>query len=153
MAEGSFYRICTQATIFMIILTLSINFVVLSNVFPVPIDSPVTGTNTSNIAANITGNADIISGFMGGNWATLIITSAGFLLGLAAVLVTQNWSIVGIYIFGYVFWAAWINCLWIFNLFNMYNYAGVTAMFTIITVVMVFIFIGAVVGMLTGSDN
>jgi len=66
---------------------------------------------------------------------------------VAAVLAVRSPVFAGIFLFGTVFWASYVNTMIVLNLGNFVP----TEFLLIGTVAMMFVFSGAVVGMLSGS--
>ena len=154
MLESSTTKFCMSACIFMIILSLSMNVVTIMGVFPSSVPSPIINQSITN-ASKVSGG-DIFS-IIGTNIGTLL--SAGFLgatgLILAVMFATRtgSWSIVSAYLFGMVFWGSWIANLPMFSYGGYFaSYPALSAIYLLITVVMVFLFAGAAIGILGGND-
>lgn len=152
MREGSMYSFCVSATIFMIIVSLSINFISALGIFGLsPIVSPITNETTGGVTDQLSNGA--LSDLFSGNIIGLVVGAIIAVIGaILLILITQSITLVGVYLFGVVFWTAWGNCLWIFNINGIYGYPGVAQLFLIITVAMVFIFAGAVIGLISGGE-
>jgi len=140
--SNTFFQICVNICLCLVILTLSINFVVELNIFPVDMGSGLTPSDTTNeTMENITGR---IGGVQ--NIWLMVYTGAG-IGGLVIAWITRSTTVLGVYIFGAVFWISYIRCLSILNL-GQYLPVG---FIMIGTTAMGFVFIGAIAGMLSGS--
>ena len=153
MQEGGFYRFCISACIFMILIGMAINVVLMMNIFPTHMESPIVNQTTGNVTTIAGG--DIISLFAG-NVINLIVESfaiaGGFLLALIIAMRTGSWNIVAAYLFGTVFWVSWQGSLRLFAIGGYFDSPVMAAILLMITVVMVFIFAGATIGILGGTD-
>jgi len=140
---NSFFRICVMFILLMLAFSLIANFVGSMGMFP----------NVSGIGAEgVEGSNDALAKFTGledPNMQALFlgVTGLTFIGACALAFLTKTITPIGIHIFGAVFWASWINMLSIFS------YGGyVPGDFLIVfTVGVMFVFIAAIVGMLTGS--
>ena len=144
---NTFFRICIFICIGIIIFTLSVNFVNSLETedgvkaFPVEYETKSNITN-DNILSELTGLTDPNMNFV---W--LLVTSAGALVAVGVGIFTQSITPVGIYLFGNVFWTSWIRMFAVVNVGGM-----LPETFTFIFLAgSVFVFIAAVIGMLTGS--
>jgi hypothetical protein len=155
MMENSATKFCMAACIFMIILSLSMNIVTIMGVFPTDVPSPVINQSTVNATQKLAGG-DIFS-FLGLNIATILSTAflsvAGFALVVAYATRTGSFNLVAVYLFGLVFWGSWFANLSLFNYGGYFNdYPVMQSIYLLITVVMVFIFAGAAIGILGGNE-
>jgi len=80
---------------------------------------------------------------VGGMVGVLTIVAAG----AATTFITRSPVFIGITLFGLVFWSSYLNTL---NIIKIGNYLP-TEFELIVTTGVVFIFVGAVIGMLSGS--
>jgi len=127
----------------MVVFTLAINFVNSLEVFPIYESGFEPGGNSSDTFTNIT-NVEYENDF--GFMAILVLFGG---VGAAIVLgaLIRSPVYLGIALFAAVFWASYINALGVININN-----WIPAGFLLIgTVVMIFIFAGAIIGMLSGS--
>jgi hypothetical protein len=149
MEMTSFYQVCVYFAVGLMVFTLAISFVEELGVFgPVyPTGGMDVSGNQSSIVQNFTKNPDSTGGFSN---VFLLAFGAGTLAGIGGAVViaiaTQNATFVGVYIFSVYFWASYINALSIIS-FGGFLPIGFIALFTI---PIGFIFVGAVVGMLSG---
>ena len=98
-------------------------------------------------ASNIMVSPDYETGVVMDNIWLIIIGTGGIAIFLAWI--THSTSIIGVYIFAFVFWASYSN---IVSMLYNNNFLGDLWGFVLIgTAGMTFIFIGAVAGMLSGS--
>ena len=146
MNLGNLYQICIFFTIGLMVFTLSINFVGSMNIFGTNPDlGPSVEGNSSEIEKNFTKTAGAEGGFDSTLLWSLII-SVEAIGGIGLALATQSATILGAYIFGAVFWTSYINAMTIIGAVGFLP-LGFLVLFT---VPMIFIFIGAVIGMLSG---
>ena len=137
---NSLFRTCIYICILVIIFTLVINFVEGMGAFPME-TSMGTEVDEDNALQSITG----LSGGMEGIW--LIATGIG--AGVAVLLswVSHSLTPIGVYLFSEVFWTSWVR---MHSVFSSGGYIP-SDLFVIFYVVVIFLFIGAVIGMITGS--
>jgi hypothetical protein len=76
------------------------------------------------------------------------ITALGA-IGIAYLTRTTN--MIGVYLFGTFFWSSWLNVIRILNDTSFLSFPGGLALIGMISVGMTFMFIGAVIGLLSGS--
>ena len=111
------------------------------------------GVQEQNITQTSDNIFSIMSGFSGGAeyvWLTTFLLTGGAAFILAKML--QSSSIIGVWLFSSVFWTSYHNCLTVVNVNNWLLEFSVFSDFILIaTVGLLFIWIGAVIGMLTGS--
>lgn len=137
----TFYRTAVWICIAIIIFTLAINVVNSMEAFPTDYEGGATGVTSDNALEQISG----LEGGMASIWALGV--GLGAVGAVALVFISKQISPIGIYIFSAVFWTSWIRMLSVLNL-GEYIPAELLLLFT---VGVLFIFIAAVVGMLTGS--
>ena len=146
MNLGNLYQICIFFTVGLMVFTLSINFVGAMDIFGTNPDlGPSVEGNSSEIEKNFTKTAEKSGGFSIDLVWTLII-SVEVIGGIGLAIATQSTSVLGAYIFGAVFWTSYINAMAIIGAVGFLP-VGFLVLFT---VPMIFIFIGAVIGMLSG---
>ena len=138
----TFYRTCIYLCVILIIFTLSINFVDGLGAFESYDASPTEEDITVDNAL------EQISG-MEGNMASLwgLVVSLGAVGAFALVYVSKQISPIGIYLFSTVFWTSWLRMNSVINV-NGWMPLDLLVLFTVGAL---FIFIAAVIGMLTGS--
>lgn len=148
MNLNTFFQICTYITICMIMFCISVNFVSGLGVFGdmEVIGGPDMGNNTNDTFQRITYKVDTPEGENITDLWALVIAGAG-IAGLVVAWLTHSTSIIGVFIFSAVFWAAYINTLSILNVVSWIPIGYITLFST----GMAFIWIGAIIGMLTGS--
>lgn len=130
-------------TLLMLAFSLVANFVGSMGIFPNVASPGVGGINESGDALKtLTGLEDpsMQALFIG-------VTGLTFIGAVALALLTKTITPIGLHIFGAVFWASWINML------SVLSYGGyIPADFLLVfTVGVMFVFIAAIIGMLTGS--
>jgi hypothetical protein len=125
-----------------IIFGLCINFVNIMDVFPMSYSNELTqGGNTSSTSVAIAGY-DF-------NAVWVLILGMG-LLSIPILAFTHSIALIGAYLFGIVFWGAYSTAIGV--LLSAGFLSGIMAVFTgIFTLIIGFIFIGAIIGMFTGS--
>lgn len=137
---NSFFRICIFICLLLIVFNLTWAFVHSLRVFPIG-EEGISSGRTSGVIEIFTG----LSGGMLGLWELVSILG---LAGAGAI----SWAIksatpIGLFIFADVFWVSYNGTIQIMNIGNY-----MPAEFLLIaTVGITFLFIAAVVGMLTGS--
>jgi len=138
---NTFFRVCVFLILAMLMFSLSVTFIYNLGIFPMPGNPGIEDVNDENILTRITR----LKGGMEGVWL-LFTTISGFGFIMLALL-TQSMVPIGLYLFGAVFWTAYINVASILNVGGF-----IPGDFLLLfTVGLVFIFIAAVIGMLTGS--
>lgn len=140
MQLNSFYQICIFFTIGLFVFSLGLNFMIGLHLFgdmaPVGITP---GANSDDTFSKITGGLG-----MNAIWG-IVLTISGF-GAVALAILTQSATFVGIYIFSVVFWASYLNALGIINAFGLIPITFIG----LFTVPLIFIFAGAIIGMLSG---
>jgi hypothetical protein len=150
---NTFNSICIAGCIFMTFISMSIGFINLSGAFGVttPTTISVNGNATQtveNLSQNITGTA----GKMDWNSLWLIATGITALGVIGLAFMTGTTNMIGVYLFGTFFWSSWLNVVNIMRLGGFLDFSAGVALITMITVGMTFMFIGAVIGMLSGAQ-
>lgn len=153
MEPQNFFQVCVFFAIGLMVFTMSLSFVEEIGVFGAITPSGGLQTNLSgnpnDITKNFTENptSEENSGF--GNVFTLVFglgTIVAIGGALAIAIATQNATFVGVYIFSIYFWASYINALSVLSIGSFLPVAFIT----LFTVPIGFIFVGAVIGMLSG---
>ena len=139
---NSFFRIAVWICMLLLIFTLVANFIQGLAAFPIEGSPGMDISNTDSALATITGNSD-----MNMNYLFVGVSTLALLGTIVLAYFTRTMIPIGLYLFGAVFWASWIRFTSIFS------YGGyVPGDFIIIfTVGVMFVFIAAIIGMLTGS--
>jgi len=138
----SFFRTCIYLCLTLIVFTLAINFVNEMGAFNAYEAQPTEEIVTVDNAL------EQISGLEGG-MASLWGLAVGIGLAGAVVLVfiSKQISPIGIYLFSTVFWTSWIRMNTVINI----NGAMPVELMALFTVAALFLFVAAIIGMLTGS--
>jgi hypothetical protein len=149
MEMESFYQVCVYLSVALMVFTLSINFTAGLGVFGdiSPSGGMDVSGNSSDIVGNFTKNPSSEGGF--GNIWLLVFGAGTAIAGLGALAIaiaTQNATFVGVYVFSVYFWASYINALSIISLGGFLP----ASFILLFTIPIGFVFIGAVVGMLSG---
>ena len=139
------YQTCVIICITMLVFTLAINFVSGLGIFA-PYSAGVGSGGSTDDTFNATTNTSNEGSFgMDAVWGMIF---GGAAIGAIVVAgVTRSPIIIGVYIFSVVFWVAYLNTLTVIQA-NDWIPAGFLLMGTTL---MVFVFAGAVIGMLSGS--
>lgn len=148
---STMFQICIYITIVTVIFTVSISFVAGLNIFPTVAQGGViidddAGQTFEDITTLTDGK---------GNYGTNALWNivAGSILGLAGGIVLgyafQSTALLGISVFSGIFWSAYISA---FAAVTSWGYfEGLEGFILIGSVGMLFVFAGAVAGMLSGS--
>ena len=148
MRLNTFFQICVYMTLCMIIFTLSINFVSALDVFPTGgVEAGVDVKDTTNETfMEFTKSTDNPTGLSISSIWIIVLTGAG-IGALLIAWITKSTVILGVYIFSVIFWVSYGNALSVLDIGN-YIPIGFLA---IGTGGMIFIWVGAIAGMLSGS--
>lgn len=145
---NTFFRIAIYLSIVMILFNLTVGFIGgLTNVegnpvFPVADTPGIGNVNESSILGEVTGLEDPN---MNALWVSVI--GIGLLGASALSILTRSLIPIGIYLFSTVFWTAYINCN---SILSAGGYIP-SEFLSIFFAGMIFLFIAALIGMLTGS--
>ena len=147
---NTLFSTCIYITIVMFIFTVLLNFIMGLNLFSA-ISMPMGHTiaeNDSLILQSITISREYTGGLVMENlWAVVL---AGSVAGVILGILTHSTVFVGIYIFCFTFWSAYVNLLSIINIGG-YLQGTMSGMVVAGTGAMILIFIGAIAGMTSGS--
>ena len=139
---ASFFRTSIYLCLAIIVFTMSINFVNTLGAFNAyeaqPTDEEI---DVDNALEQISG----LEGGMASLWALAI--GVGAIGAIALVFISKQISPIGIYIFSTVFWTSWLKMNSVINI----NGVMPVELMVIFTVAALFLFIAAIIGMLTGS--
>lgn len=137
---NSFFRICIFICLLLIIFNLTWAFVHSLGAFPIG-EEGTGSARTSSAIEIFTGLSDGMLGLWG------LVTGVGLALSGFASWVTKSTTPIGLFIFADVFWVSYNGTI---QIINIGNYMPGNFML-LATVGITFLFIAAVVGMLTGS--
>ena len=146
----SYYQTCMGICIGVIIFGLCVNFVNIMDVFPMDYSNEITQEgNTSDTVKKITSGGINPSGIdFGSIFSILFVLS--MLISIPILLLTHSINAVGAWLFSSIFWIAYSNAVGIMLAAGFLG--GIMAVFTgIFTIIISFIFMGAIIGMFTGS--
>lgn len=139
---ATFYRTSIYLCLAIIVFTLSINFVNSLGAFNAyeaqPTDEEVT---VDNALEQISG----LDGGMASLWGLAV--GVGLAGAVVLVFISKQISPIGIYLFSTVFWTSWLKMNSVINI----NGVMPIELMVIFTVAALFLFIAAIIGMLTGS--
>ena len=139
---NTFFRICVYFCIALMVFTLLLNFVAATGAFSyTPDDAGKEITDTGTVLEDVTALEEPNMDYL---WLLVV---GGIGAGLVVGALTHSVVPAGIFVFGSIFWASFINVHGILSIGGFIP----TDLLTIFTVGVVFIFIAAIVGMLTGS--
>jgi hypothetical protein len=146
MEMTNLYQVCIFTTISLMVFSLCVNvfagFHIFGNVGEM--GPGVNMSNSNETFQNFTRGPDYPSGLtITSIWG--MVLSGSVVVGVFLAWVTQDASILGVFIFSGVFWSAFINTLVIITAIGI-----PVILVTLFTVPIFFIFIGAVIGMLSG---
>ena len=150
MNMSTFYEKCVYLTIVIFIFTLIFNFVMGLGIFSLVVQPEGTqfDGNMSDYLKTATISSDYEGGFiMDHLWETVLLGSVG---GLLLAIATQSTTIIGVYLFCFVFWSAFLNLISVLEVGGFLT-GAMWGLVGIGTAVMGFFFIAAVIGMLSGS--
>ena len=141
MEMQSFYQVCIFFTVGLMVFTMSVNVMTGMDIFGniEPTGGMVTGNDTNSSFEAFTGygmNTEL--------W--ILVLGGAVLLAVPIAIFTQSLSIVGVYIFGVFFWGSFFNALAIISIGSFMP----IFLIPLFIVPVAFIFIGAVIGMLSG---
>lgn len=137
----------------MIFVSMGIAFVNLTGAFPiegstgVPINSNDANGTFGDMSKDITTGSSFDFTSL---WLIGTATLAGVGSIILATLIRQT-TIIAVYLFGTVFWSCWLHMIGIFNIGGFLTSSAALILIGMITLGMMFIFAGAVIGMLGGS--
>ena len=143
----NFFRLCIYICLSLIAFTLVINFIDSTSAFDTKVDSGIQVTDeqgSMNIISVFTNTEDDT---MNSVWLLAVGSTLVGAVGLA--FLTRSIVPVGIHLFSTIFWTSYIRAMSVI-------YAGgfvdnVSGLILVFTVVILFIFIAAIVGILTGG--
>ena len=138
---NSFFRICVMICLLMLVFSLVANFVSSLDIFP-GVDPMGVDVDDSDALSVLTGLDDAN---MNAIW--LGVTGLTFIGAVALAALTRSMTPIGLHLFGMVFWTSWIRMNIIFV--QQMHIPG--DFFVIATVGMLFLFIAAIVGLMTGG--
>lgn len=150
LMSNSFKGFCIGACIFVMLVSLSINFVLGLHVFPTNMGSPIVNQSEGGIVGE---NATKVAS---GDFLSVMSTigSAVGFGGLILVAITawqsKSYNIVAAYIFTWIFWQSWFTNIGFFV--SMTNYSAIVPIWTMLTAVVGLLFVGAVSGILGGVE-
>ena len=139
---NSFFRICIMFCLLMLTFSLVANFVAGLNIFPNVTDIGMEVDDTESALTTLTGLSDPN---MNAIW--IGITGITFIGVVALAALTQSMIPIGLHLFGVVFWTSWIR------MSSILSYGGYIPeeFLIIVTVGVMFVFIAAIIGLITGG--
>ena len=139
---NTFFRTCVYLCFALLLFTLVFNMVDATNAFPTEGTIGPDISDEDSALSELTGLSDPN---MNAIWVA--VTTLAGLGALALAWLTHSITPIGLWLFGEVFWTSWIRTQSVLN-FGSYLPAEFILIFT---VGMMFLFIAAIIGMLTGS--
>ena len=138
----------------MIFFGFSLGFISAMGAFPGGYTSPFNPGNdtslgiTTNLTRNITGTGSLS---WGETWA---LATGLTLLGVGVFsILTGTTNMLGVYLFGTFFWSSWASLVGILYEFDFLTSSAGLILVSMITVGMSIMFVGAIIGMLSGSNQ
>jgi len=137
---NTFFRIAIFICLFLIVVNLGWSFIRATGAFPDAGEAGISGAESNDVFYAFTGFAGGMAG----------VFAVGASLGaIGAGLV--SWAVksttpMGVYLFSIIFWSSYNSSL---NIMSVSHIPG--SMQILITVGIMFVFVGAIIGMLTGS--
>lgn len=157
MRTDTLFQICMYFTMCLLVFSLSVTFVVRSGFYGsgdgVDLDTNYNLSQDANTTiSNVTQqnlDEDAPDSFVFTNlWSIVITGSAGGLLAAIAAWAYKDVRIIGVYLFGLVFWAAYIN---MFSIITIYSGFFPPALLGLVHAASIFMFMGTIIGIFTGS--
>lgn len=142
MEFDNLFKICIGFTLFLLAFSLMANFISALEVFPHTTSIGLDAEDTNSALEQLTGldspNMQYI--FLGA-------VSLTFIGAVALAYLTKQIIPIGIHLFGVIFWTSWVR------MSSVLGYGGYipVELLAVFTIGAVFIFIGAIIGMLTGN--
>jgi hypothetical protein len=152
----TFFQISIIFSILLITFTLAINFVSALGVFGeidfetgIDTESSLNNDDVSSISDEVFVQLSGFTGGMGQLWFS-ILTITG--IGTIVVAILMHSAIpIGVWIFSAVFWSSYIRCINVINVGGIFTTNPMLQFLIILTVGLIFIWIGALAGMFGGS--
>jgi len=138
---NTFFRICFFMCLALITFNMLFLFVESTGAFPYSDDKAI-DIDDSNALSILTGLDDPS---MNAIWA--IATTGGAIGAITIAWITHSIAPIGIYLFSEIFWTSYIHT---HNIVNVGGYVP-ESLIAVFTVGILFVFIAAIIGMLTGS--
>ena len=141
MNFDNLFRVCLGFTLLLLCFSLVANFVSALDVFPHTTNIGI-DADTNSALEQLTGldSPDMQAIFIG-------VTGLTFAGAVALAILTKQMIPIGLHLFGVVFWTSWIR------MSSVLGYGGYipVELLAVFTIGAMFIFIGAIIGMLTGN--
>lgn len=145
----TYYQTCMGICLGVIIFSLCVNFVNILDVFPMSYSDELPQMNSSSTTVKGLTNVNNEQVDMDNLFAV-----AGGLFSVGAIvilLLTKNAAILGAYLFSGIFWIAYGRAIGILLSSGLLNIGAMATFTGIFTIIIGLLFLGAVVGMLTGN--
>ena len=141
MNFDNLFRVCLGFTLLLLCFSLVANFVSALDIFPHTTNIGI-DADTNSALEQLTGldSPDMQAIFIG-------VTGLTFAGAVALAILTKQMIPIGLHLFGVVFWTSWIR------MSSVLGYGGYipVELLAVFTIGAMFIFIGAIIGMLTGN--
>ena len=141
---NTFFRICVYICLGLILFTLAINLVVSTGAFPVSGTSGPNITSTNSSLSVLTGLDDPSI-----NTIWLTVTTLGGIAAIGLVWISHSIVPIGLYLFSTVFWTSYIRAWSVIGYGQFLS--DIPEFMLLFTVAILFVFIAAIVGILTGG--
>lgn len=152
ISEDSFYKLCINVCVFMIFVDMAITVVGLLGVFPATIQNNY--VNATETAKKYAGSG--LENFISGNFAGLLIggaaTIGGLFIAVGFASRTGSWNVVAALLFGAFFWGSFTSSMSTLSYGGFFDSVSMLALLAMITVGMMFMFAGAIIGLFGGKE-
>ena len=166
MDNNTYFKFCINACIFIMVVNFCLIFVSSLNVFPVTNPTKIisTGVNSTVDAAgkmlgDTTGdktNTNLLISLVKGNFISVLAGGGLFSIGLIGTIILSravgSWNVLAAYVFAVIFWATWGTNIVLLDTGG-YLSGSLIMIELIITMMFLFIFIGAIIGILKFSSD
>jgi len=144
----TFFQICIIFAVLLIIFNLSIVFINALNVFGNTVEAGIdigSNDNSSQVFKKITG----LDGGAQYIWFTILGVSG--ILSISVAILMHSAVPVGVWIFSEVFWTSYVSVIGTINVNNVFTSEPMSYFLLIFTVGLIFVWMGALAGMFSGS--
>jgi len=149
---NTFNSFCIGACVFMIFVGMSFGFITAIGAFPTSYTGSVNATGTDlTILENLTGNVTGQEGHL--SWGAMwgIATGGAIAVSVVFAILTHSTNMIGVWLFGTFFWSSYASIIGMLFTFDFLSSGAGLILATMITIGMTIMFVGAVIGMLSGS--
>ena len=140
----TFSGFCIAACVFIIFFDFGLAFVSTTGAFETGVVTPI----------NVTGNSTVDFGrFFSSGFTNIWLGLLGLSLGSLAICAIASVSpnIIAVILFGEFFWTGWLNVISVLNTGGFFGSSTGIVLMSMLSVGMMIMFVGAVIGMLSGN--